>query len=224
MLFLAVFCGFMAENQREHIIENKREKQYMHSLMEDLPSDTATMKQIYKLALFQKKLMDSLIELGNRRPLKGEDIRRLYLLHGKTGGFLNIHLEDGTSSQLKNAGGMRLIRSEEVSGLIRKYWDHVEVLYRIRDRLEMAGEKINDVSARIFDNKYMTLGDEPLDPPVEISPGPAFIDDEPKLLAEYINRVASKMRRTGVYINELRDAIEAANSLLESIRKEYHLE
>jgi hypothetical protein len=27
MLFLAVFCGFLAENQREHMIENKRAKQ-----------------------------------------------------------------------------------------------------------------------------------------------------------------------------------------------------
>ena len=26
MLFLAVFCGFLAENQREHVIEKKREK------------------------------------------------------------------------------------------------------------------------------------------------------------------------------------------------------
>ncbi len=26
MLFLAVFCGFLAENQREHVVENQREK------------------------------------------------------------------------------------------------------------------------------------------------------------------------------------------------------
>ena len=26
MLFLAVFCGFLAENQREHMIEHRREK------------------------------------------------------------------------------------------------------------------------------------------------------------------------------------------------------
>ena len=33
MLFLAVFCGFLAENQREHYIEHQREKQYMRSLL-----------------------------------------------------------------------------------------------------------------------------------------------------------------------------------------------
>ena len=41
MLFLAVFCGFLAENQREHLVEHQREKQYMRSMMEDLMLDTA---------------------------------------------------------------------------------------------------------------------------------------------------------------------------------------
>ena len=36
MLFLAVTLGFFVENQREHYIENKRERQYMHSFYEDL--------------------------------------------------------------------------------------------------------------------------------------------------------------------------------------------
>ena len=40
MLFLAVFCGFLAENQREHMIEHKREKVYMTSLVEDLQKDS----------------------------------------------------------------------------------------------------------------------------------------------------------------------------------------
>src|SRR5215813_12293444 len=29
MLFLAVFCGFLAENQREHMVERRREKDYI---------------------------------------------------------------------------------------------------------------------------------------------------------------------------------------------------
>jgi hypothetical protein len=45
---------------------------------------------------------------------------------------------------------MRLIRKEEVAKAIREYWDHIETLYRVRDRLELAGETIADVSSRIF--------------------------------------------------------------------------
>src|ERR1041385_3839424 len=43
MLFLAVFCGFLAENLREHSIEHQREKQYARTLYEDIGSDTAAL-------------------------------------------------------------------------------------------------------------------------------------------------------------------------------------
>src|SRR6266571_2982688 len=47
MLFLAVFCGFLAENQREHIVEHKREKDFMVTMLSDLRSDTAMLKNMH---------------------------------------------------------------------------------------------------------------------------------------------------------------------------------
>src|SRR5215471_2654460 len=41
MLFLAVFLGFLAENQREHYVEREREKQFINSLVRDVEMDTA---------------------------------------------------------------------------------------------------------------------------------------------------------------------------------------
>ncbi len=41
MLFLAVFCGFLAEYQLEHKIERDREKIYMQNMLDDLKADTA---------------------------------------------------------------------------------------------------------------------------------------------------------------------------------------
>jgi hypothetical protein len=38
MLFLAVFCGFLAENFREHQVEHRREKSYIKSLVKTLNS------------------------------------------------------------------------------------------------------------------------------------------------------------------------------------------
>ena len=46
MLFLAVFCGFLAENQREHYIEHQREKQFVNSFINDLEADTARLEEI----------------------------------------------------------------------------------------------------------------------------------------------------------------------------------
>ena len=45
MLFLAVFCGFLAEYQLEHKIEKDREKQYMRSMVEDLSADTLMLQK-----------------------------------------------------------------------------------------------------------------------------------------------------------------------------------
>ena len=40
MLFLAVFCGFLAEYRLEHMIEKDRENQYMlSSMIKDLEHD-----------------------------------------------------------------------------------------------------------------------------------------------------------------------------------------
>src|SRR5262245_40925991 len=40
MLFLAVFLGFLAENQREHIVDRRREKELMTEFVNDLKLDT----------------------------------------------------------------------------------------------------------------------------------------------------------------------------------------
>ena len=40
MLFLAVFCGFLAEYQLEHKIEGERAKKYMYDMVENLKYDT----------------------------------------------------------------------------------------------------------------------------------------------------------------------------------------
>ena len=48
MLFLAVFCGFLAEYQLEHKIEKEREKVYMNSLYQDLKSDTLNLGVLLK--------------------------------------------------------------------------------------------------------------------------------------------------------------------------------
>ena len=48
MLFLAVYCGFLAENLREHKVETTREKQYIISMIEDLSADTTNLAATIK--------------------------------------------------------------------------------------------------------------------------------------------------------------------------------
>ena len=61
MLFLAVFCGFLAEWRLEKMIENHREEEYIQSIVEDINADV---KQTDKLIIEVSKrisLSDSLL-------------------------------------------------------------------------------------------------------------------------------------------------------------------
>src|SRR6476620_1721202 len=76
MLFLAVFCGFLAENFREHTVDHHREKQYMVSLVRDVQLDIESMNQ----ALASRKTLinyyDSLVLLLKHK--KKENMNDIY--------------------------------------------------------------------------------------------------------------------------------------------------
>ena len=61
MLFLAVFCGFLAEYQLEHTIENQRERKYILSFIEDLKADTVSINQNVISKIENRQDHDSLI-------------------------------------------------------------------------------------------------------------------------------------------------------------------
>ena len=63
MLFLAVFCGFLAENQREHMIEHQREVKYITSLIKDLELDIISLKQASDIRKKYINYYDSLVYL-----------------------------------------------------------------------------------------------------------------------------------------------------------------
>ena len=63
MLFLAVFCGFLAEYQLEHYIEKQRAKDFARSLHRDLVSDTAIFNlNVERLKICTNKI-DTLVSI-----------------------------------------------------------------------------------------------------------------------------------------------------------------
>ena len=74
MLFLAVFCGFMAEYQLEHKIERDRAKKYMYDMVENLKYDTIRYNRNLRTNEILGKQLDSFrAEIGravNKLPWK----------------------------------------------------------------------------------------------------------------------------------------------------------
>ena len=113
MLFLAVFCGFLAEYQLEHKIEKDRERQYIRSLLNDLKLDTIQLNARLNFRMGKVRTLDSLMYLLKSASLP-DNTASLYH-HGFYGIFgVKFIPNNGVLSQLKNAGGLRLIRKQAV--------------------------------------------------------------------------------------------------------------
>ena len=77
MLFLAVFCGFLAENQREHMVEHKREEKFAKRLLSDLGEDSVFLNiRIGRLEDRKKKYADFLSVMTGPRPSSSLDIMK----------------------------------------------------------------------------------------------------------------------------------------------------
>ena len=121
MLFLAVFCGFLAEYQLEHTIEKQREKQYMESLIRDLRADTANLKTGIARKKSRINAIDSVFMFFNsNKNVQKITVKFLKTLR-RTSFDQRLTRNSITINQLKNSGGMRLIRNKEVADSISAY-------------------------------------------------------------------------------------------------------
>jgi len=119
MLFLAVFCGFLAEYQLEHKIERERGNQYVESFVEDLKTDTAKFSKTINHYEKLKSQLNNLYEcydsiLQNQNPTSS-----LINIIDATHGFSDLIYTDRTLEQLKNAGGLRLLKKEDADSIIK---------------------------------------------------------------------------------------------------------
>ena len=120
MLFLAVFCGFMAENFREHQVEHQREKQFMKSMLEDLRADSLKLTQMMEFFETVKIKYDSVSNLLSHHADKRR-LLRAYRIIAELDDIVNFNYTNRTVSQLKNAGGFRIIRKQDVARDIVDY-------------------------------------------------------------------------------------------------------
>ena len=121
MLFLAVFCGFLAEYQLEHKIENDREKQFMQTMAEDLRADTAALNRLINFRKSRIRELDTLFHLiaSDEYITNGRKVYELYEF--PYWDILRFFPSDRTMQQLKNGGNLRLIRKKNVSNALIKY-------------------------------------------------------------------------------------------------------
>jgi hypothetical protein len=223
MLFLAVFCGFLAEYQLEHVIESQREKQYIKSLVKDVEMDVVSLRQTKavrkKYILWYDSLVISLKQNGEN------NLNDIYFYARHLGRITEFKYHDGTILQLKNSGGLRLIRNKATADSISIYDN--ETIKRILSQQEIEWRYRNDILSlhvgKIF-NAF--IWNEMVDDTAAIkraTGNPPLNTSDPRLLNDFIVQVITlktAYRLTSGYIEK---AIIAAERLITFLKEEYHL-
>ncbi len=223
MLFLAVFCGFLAENQREHMVEHRREKKFVRSLVSDLEADTTRLGNIVRIRNYRVIILDSLTQLLNRPDVAAFGRYTYYYNSFATrSGSFRFTPADGTMQQLKNAGNLRLIRDAEVSDSIIAY-DVVSRTYVwLNNEEEGIVDAYRNIAEGVFDGRVLNaMRDEDnnlfllnYDPLARLTPDAIFRLTYRIHMLTVFNK---SLRRDARMMNQ-----RAAN-LLQLLKKEYHL-
>ena len=154
MLFLAVFCGFLAENYRESLSVQRIEKEYILSLIEDLKADTANLKTYISFKEEKSFLMDSLatLILMEERNLYGNQI---YFFARQVFDEKPFIYSDGTIQQLKNAGNLRLIQKRIIVDELLKYEKKVRELETWDKNENQTKSTFREMGGKVFNSKEL---------------------------------------------------------------------
>jgi len=225
MLFLAVFCGFLAENIREHYVEHQREKQFIHSLIIDIKLDTANLNRSISGRAKRSNMFDSLTSLINS-PDRDKYSRDIYFFgrHITRISEIIFIYNDKTMQQLKSSGSLRLIRNRKAADSIIIYDARVRALEKLEER-EL---KFIDLSLpscyKIFDG--LVYDNMIANETVILKPGsnPALLNTTLQALPEFnltlhnVKSVNRLNRKNAIAL------LQEAVHLLNTLKKEYKLE
>jgi hypothetical protein len=216
MLFFAVFCGFLAEYFLEHTIEHQREKQFIGSMIKDLKDDTSRIRKVDVYTDNQILGMDSLLHILHNRYTHKDSVTRAYLLYIKYAlGYERVIFNTRTLTQLKNSGGMRLIRNQSVSDSIMNYDAGIQ---NCELQFDVVRDSWNDeaiFSYQLFDLRAALNKDSP---PV------TYVSTDPKTMSAYANRLIMFQAVVRNYNAIIGQQQALATRLISFLEKQYHLD
>jgi hypothetical protein len=223
MLFLAVFCGFLAENFREHKIEHAREVQFIKSLIADLQDDQASIPKSMSENTRRVMLMDSFLTLVNTPEslrLKGNDVYYM----ARVGPRINsLTINNKTFEQLKNSGSFRLIRNNEIAARIVGYYNKfapIEMLQRLyfeefSEYKPLAAKIFEPLVFRSMENEDGTISREANNPQLRTT--------DRELLKEFGIYIVYMNGTIRSIIPAEADLLKDGKELMAFLKEKYHL-
>jgi len=223
MLFLAVFCGFLAEYQLEHTIEHQREKQYIQSMIEDLKSDTANLQKSITNFLANEYSFDTIqSHFGFLQSGYNDTLQRNL---NKIMQFREFIPTDNTLQQLKNSGGLRLIRNKKAVDSISLYDARLKDLGKTTVDLSGVFGDVDRLQSEIFDFRQLNKDMQTMSIEQMEKAGKKYLlKEDNATLGKFYNRIRVYRFMRGLVYNRFERLKKRAENLIVLLKEEYHLE
>ena len=233
MLFLAVFCGFLAENIREHAVENSRAREFSKSLVQDLQNDTVAIANEKKSAVLYIAVADSLLKLSNTS-LEGRQAAEFSFYTRFAYWTVPVSWSRNTFEQIKNSGSLRYFKN---GLLLKKLLEYDGLVNDINSESGANGARgnmllplINSIIepalhrelSKHFLPSLDTMSNETRE--ILFSYKTGSLENKREKIRELLNMVVVQQRNFQYQINtRWQHALALAIELISDLKKEYHL-
>jgi hypothetical protein len=233
LLFLAVFLGFIAENIREHVGEQNRAKEFSASLVRDLQSDTIAINNQIKTYRFYIAVSDSLLQLSKTK-LDGRNAAQFSFYSRFAYWTQPVSWNRSTFEQIKNSGSLRYFTNVD---LMKKLLEYNAIVNTVNSEVE---------NNKIRGNMLLTSLNSIIDPLLHQDLSQYFLatldtmstktkesffsyktgslENKREKIMEMLNMVIVNQRNHQAQVDDLGQASLLAAELIDTLKKEYHLE
>ena len=225
MLFLAVFCGFLAEYQLEHMIEHQRAKIYATNLYEELKKDTSRLNSVIHRNNHISGQLDTFCILVKENNRQNITTGMLYYYANSVTQVEYFSSSNATIEQLKSSGNLRIM-GNKLAYKISEYDKMIRELEKEYDLSKVEFAKMEDLHFRMID-VYLSermFGNRvgPRDSVFRVNDLP--VNKDPELMRAYTGWLKFEsniyLYQVSRYLSPLKDS---ASRLLTLLHSEYHM-
>ena len=233
MLFLAVFCGFLAENIREHKVEQLRAREFAKSLVQDFQNDTTEINTQMKTSGLYIAITDSLLKLSKTK-LEGRNAAEFSFYTRFVYWTAPLLWNRTTFEQIKNSGSLRYFRNFRLLKKLMKYDAMINGVEGEFSNHQTRGNMLLKLINEIIDpqlhhdlSKHMLLSLDTMSK--ETKEGyftfqTASLENKRIEIRALLNMAVVQQRNLLYNDTNLLKAKVLANELINDLKKEYHLE
>jgi len=234
MIFIAVTLGFFAESFREHLVENRKEREVINVLYKEIKKDTANLNVIiYRYMPEHEAWEDSAEIYVTSLPIKDNEKKVAKALVNATN--WNFYSPPQVALEvLKSSGTFNLLKNETLKAEIISFNELVNIYVNYSQFTLAAEHAMDTATSGIIKRQALRALIAKVYQKTNAQYGSITDDDIPAIitLKTYDKNVYSnyikKLDAMDYLLNDLlglyKKILKEENSLLDILNKEYHLE